>query len=186
MIAFGAALFFIGMITTSSKKLHNKLLYSVLRSSLRFFESTPSGRILNRFTKDVEATEEAIPTSYQSLIDCLLALSSTLIVISSSTPWFLVVLIPIGVFYFMIQRYFIPSSRQLKRMQAASKSPIFSHFSEAQVGVSTIRAFNGQKWAIKSMEDKINEYLIYYYCNIASNRWLALRLEFVGTANIYF
>jgi hypothetical protein len=71
-------------------------------------------------------------------------------------------------------------------MQAASKSPIFSHFSETQVGVSTIRAFNGQQWAVKSMEDKINEYLVYYYCNIASNRWLALRLEFVSLKVIFF
>ena len=171
LIAFIASLFFIAMLVTSSKTLHNKLLDSILHSTLRFFESTPTGRILNRFTKDVEACEEAIPTSFQSLLDCFLALTSTLIIISSSTPYFIIFLVPIGFLYILLQRYFIPSNRQLKRLQSASKSPIFSHFSETQVGVSTIRAYSGQEWTIEAMEDKINEYIVNYYCNIVSNRY---------------
>ena len=78
-----------------------------------------------------------------------------------------------------MQRYFVPSIRHLKRLQSASKSPIFSHFSETQAGVNTVKVFGGQKWAIKTMEDNIN-YFVYYYCSTMSKRWLTLRLELLG------
>ena len=74
----------------------------------------------------------------------------------------------------------MPSNRQLKRLQSAGRSPIYSHFSETQGGVSTIRAFNGQNWAIDSMENNLNEYFVYNYGLSVSNRWLALRLELLG------
>ena len=72
------------------------------------------------------------------------------------------------------------SMRQLKRMESASKSPIFSHFSESLNGVSSIRAYRAQDRFVKLMESRINENLIYHFPNQISNRWLALRLEFMG------
>nr|QUF59452.1 ATP-binding cassette transporter Abcc1-7 [Brachionus angularis] len=179
-ISFLANVCFVGMFIKATKSLHERLLDSVLKGNLRFFETTPIGRIVNRFTKDVEATEDSIPYSIKSLIDCFLGMLSTIIIISSSTPFFLIALIPITVFYIFVQRYFVPSNRQLKRMQSASKSPIFSHFSECQAGVSTVRAYGAQGRFIKIMENNIDENLVYYYCNTASNRWLALRLEIIG------
>lgn len=70
--------------------------------------------------------------------------------------------------------------RQLKRMESASKSPIFSHFSESQTGVSTIRAYRVQDRFIQTMEKRVNDNLTFYFPNNVSNRWLALRLELVG------
>ena len=66
-------------------------------------------------------------------------------------------------------------------MQSASKSPIFSHFSETQFGISTIRAYGSQKEFTKRMQNKIDENLVYSYANTVSNRWLALRLELIGS-----
>nr|APD26530.1 ATP-binding cassette transporter subfamily C member 1 X7 protein [Brachionus koreanus] len=180
LISLMANMLFVGMFIKASKSLHEKLLHSVLRGNLRFFETTPIGRIVNRFTKDVEATEESIPYSIKSLIECSLSLLSTVTIISTSTPIFLLALLPISIFYIFVQRYFVPSNRQLKRLQAATKSPIFSHFSECQAGVSTIRAYDAQNRFIKIMQENIDEYLVHYYCNTVSNRWLALRLEIIG------
>ena len=70
--------------------------------------------------------------------------------------------------------------RQLKRMESASKSPIFSHFTETLTGVTTIRAYRVQNRFAKTMENRIDENLVYYFPNIISNRWLALRLELIG------
>lgn len=70
--------------------------------------------------------------------------------------------------------------RQLKRMESASKSPIFSHFSESMNGVSTIKAYNAQNRFVKIMENHVDENLLFYFPNNVSNRWLALRLELVG------
>ena len=112
---------------------------------MEFFESTPSGRIINRFSKDVDATETQIPSSFKSLIGSLYIVFFTISIITYSTPWFLLVLVPILFFYVLIQQYFVASMRQLKRLESASKSPIFSHFTESLTGVGTIRAFKVSK-----------------------------------------
>jgi len=180
-IGFLKNLCFVGMFIKATKLLHDKLLISVLKSTLRFFESTPTGRIVNRFTKDLEATEDSIPQSIKSLIDCIMNLIKMVVIISISTPLFIIALIPITIAYLLVQRYFVPSNRQLKRMQSVSKSPIFSHFSETQSGISTIRAYNLEQQFIQIMQNNIDENLVLSYTNTVSNRWLALRLEIIGS-----
>lgn len=133
--------FYLFTLLNGAKVLHNKMLESILRSTMEFFESTPSGRIINRFSKDVDATETQIPNSFKSLITSLYLVFFTICVISFSTPWFLLVLAPILILYVLIQQRFVASMRQLKRLESASKSPIFSHFTESLTGVGTIRAF---------------------------------------------
>ena len=71
--------------------------------------------------------------------------------------------------------------RQLRRLNSASKSPIFSHFGETLTGVTTIRAFGAQERFIDEMNKKIDENLIYFYPDQVSNRWLGVRLEFIGS-----
>ncbi len=172
--------FFVLMFLRASQSLHLRMLESILRSTIEFFESTPSGRIINRFSKDVDAIEKSIPESFKSLFRCFFHVLFTILVISASTPLFLAALVPIIVIYVFVQRYFVSSMRQLKRLESASKSPIFSHFTETQTGVSTIRAYRVQNRFINTMESRINENLIYYFPNNISNRWLALRLELIG------
>lgn len=94
---------FVAMFIKATKILHNKLLDSILRGHIRFFDTTPIGRIVNRFTKDIEATEDSIPYSIKSLIECLLSMISTIAIISISTPLFLAALIPITAFYILVQ-----------------------------------------------------------------------------------
>ncbi len=171
LIGFIANLTYVFMFIKATRILHNKLLYSVLRSDLKFFESTPNGRIVNRFTKDIAATEDLIPYSVKSLVESVLSLISTVIIISSSTPFILFALVPVIVVYVLVQRYFIPSNRQLERMQSASKSPIFAHFSETQAGVMTVRAYNLTNRFIKMMEDYIDESFKNEYAIAVSNRY---------------
>ena len=80
-----------------------------------------------------------------------------------------------------LQRYYVSSMRQLRRLNSASKSPIFSHFGETLTGVTTIRAFGAQSRFIDDMNKKIDENLIYFYPDSVSNRWLGVRLEFIGS-----
>lgn len=88
------------------KTLHNSMLYSILRSTIEFFESTPSGRIINRFSKDIDATEKSIPESFRSLNRCLFHVIFSVLVIGSSTPFFLVTLIPMVLVYIFVQVIF--------------------------------------------------------------------------------
>ncbi len=153
---------------------------------MQFFESTPIGRILNRFSRDIDATERGIPDSLRKLLRTTTQVLSTLAVISTVTPWFIASMLPLVVVYYFIRKYFVTTMRQLKRMDSASKSPIFSHFSESLTGVSTIRAYKAKGMFIKSMEDRVDKNLMFYYPNNISNRWLGLRLDIIKNFVIAF
>ena len=101
------------MFIRGARFLHKKLLSSILRSTLHFFESTPIGRITNRFSKDVESLETYIPDSFKIVIFCLSNILNTLIIVSYSTPYVLIFLVPIFLMYTFIQRYVIKQSTKL-------------------------------------------------------------------------
>jgi ATP-binding cassette subfamily C (CFTR/MRP) protein 1 len=103
---FGDIVFF-KMVMKSSRYLHDSMFASILRSTMTFFESTPIGRIINRFSKDIEAVEFTIPTSYRMLLRMLFQVLITIIMISISTPYFLLPLIPIAVIYVYAQVRYI-------------------------------------------------------------------------------
>ena len=99
---------------------------------------------------------------------------------------FLTVILPLFVVYFFIQRYYIKSSRQLKRLESISKSPIFSHFSESVVGMSTIRAYSQSNRFVQENMDKVSTNVQCNYYNFCSNRWLGVRIETLGNVIIFF
>lgn len=94
---------FIEMVMKASTALHNSMLVSILRSKMSFFEQTPVGRIINRFSKDIEAVESSIPESYRSLLRLFIQFLTTILVISVSTPLFIIPLVPIVLVYIYCQ-----------------------------------------------------------------------------------
>ncbi|KAL8585023.1 hypothetical protein ACOMHN_043659 [Nucella lapillus] len=170
----------------ASGRLHAGLLDSILRLPMVFFDTTPLGRVVNRFSKDVDTLDSSIPPSLQMFINCTIKVIGTILVISVTTPLFLLAALPLAVFYFLTQRFYVATSRQLKRLESTSRSPIYSHFGETITGATTIRAFHQQERFILQSESKVDENQVCYYPSIISNRWLAIRLEFVGNCIIFF
>jgi ABC-type multidrug transport system fused ATPase/permease subunit len=168
------------MYIRAAKLFHKKLLTSILRSTLHFFESTPTGRIINRFSRDIESIETAIPDSFKIFMFCLLNIIHTFVILGYSTPFSLFLIVPISILYIFIQRYYVSSSRQLARLDSATKSPIFSYFSETLTGVSTIRAYNAQNLFVKRMQHNIDENTVYIYIANCAERWLVLRLDLIA------
>jgi ABC-type multidrug transport system fused ATPase/permease subunit len=175
-----ANVFQVLMFLKGARYLHDKLLNSILKSNLHFFESTPIGRIINRFSKDIESTETAIPDSFKICIFCFQNILNTLIIVTYSTPFLLLFLVPIFIVYTFIQRYYVATSRQLARLDSATKSPIFSHFSETLTGVSTIRAYESQQRFVKRMHKNMDDNNIYVLIANYADRWLGLRLDLIG------
>lgn len=103
-----------------------------------------------------------------------------LAVISLSTPAFMSLIIPLALAYYGIQRYYLRTSRELKRLDSVSRSPIYAHFQESLGGVATIRAYRQQARFELENEWRVNANLKAYYPSISANRWLAVRLEFIG------
>ncbi|KAK2178694.1 hypothetical protein NP493_533g01002 [Ridgeia piscesae] len=145
-----------------------------------FFETTPTGRILNRFSRDVETIDNTLPSLFRSWVNTTFTVISTIVVISYSTPIFLVMIVPLALLYYFIQRFYIPTSRQLKRIESTTRSPIYVHFSETVTGASTIRAYNVQRRFITTSMQQVDHNLVFYFSSIASNRWLGIRLELIG------
>lgn len=170
----------------ASRILHSGLLNNILRVPMLFFDTTPTGRVVNRFAKDIFTVDEAIPQSLRSWLLCLLGVLGTLFVICLATAIFAVVIIPLAVIYFFVQRFYVATSRQLRRLDSVSRSPIYSHFSETVSGLSVIRAYGHQERFLRQNEITIDENLKSVYPWIVSNRWLAIRLEFVGTLVVFF
>ncbi|XP_074603021.1 multidrug resistance-associated protein 1-like [Brevipalpus obovatus] len=164
----------------ASISFHKDLLYRVLRSPMSFFDTTPSGRIVNRFAKDIDALDSGTPNNFEDFLVCLLDVLSTLVIISMETPWFIIVIIPIGLIYGFIQHIYMASSRQFKRLESVARSPVFSDFEETLNGISTIRAFKAQSRLMDDFFQKLDSLQSWAYLNRMGNRWLAVNLEFCG------
>ncbi|KAF6122855.1 ATP binding cassette subfamily C member 1 [Phyllostomus discolor] len=108
------------------------------------------------------------------------------IIILLATPIAAVIIPPLGLIYFFVQRFYVASSRQLKRLESVSRSPVYSHFNETLLGVSVIRAFAEQERFIHQSDLKVDENQKAYYPSIVANRWLAVRLECVGNCIVLF
>lgn len=171
---------------SASRILHSRLLANVLRVPMMFFDTTPSGRVVNRFAKDMFTVDEMIPMSFRSWTLCLLGVLGTLFVICLATPLFTAVIVPLAVIYYFVQRFYVATSRQLRRLDSVSRSPIYSHFGETVAGLSVIRAYGHQERFLNHNEKTMDENLKSVYPWIVSNRWLAIRLEFLGNLVVFF
>ncbi|NWS51816.1 MRP2 protein, partial [Chunga burmeisteri] len=170
----------------ASRVMHQQLLSNILRVPMSFFDTTPTGRIVNRFAKDIFTIDETIPMSFRSWLSCFMAIISTLLMISLATPFFALIIIPLGIFYYFVLRFYVSTSRQLRRLDSVTRSPIYSHFGETVSGLSVIRAYGHQERFLQQNERTmdINQKSVYSW--IVSNRWLAIRLEFVGSLVVFF
>jgi ATP-binding cassette subfamily C (CFTR/MRP) protein 1 len=90
-------------MVTAAGILHGKMLSNILRSPMSFFDTTPIGRILNRFSRDIETIDNVLPNLIRSFLNTFFSVMSTIVVISYSTPIFLSVVVPLGILYYFIQ-----------------------------------------------------------------------------------
>ncbi|KAL0104456.1 hypothetical protein PUN28_017289 [Cardiocondyla obscurior] len=183
---FAMALFLAKGTVVASRRIFESTLQRVLHNPMSFFDRTPIGRILSRLGKDIDVIDNILPVILRTWMTCLFSVIATLVVISYSTPIFIVVILPIGAIYYFIQRFYVATSRQLKRLESVSRSPIYSHFSESVTGAQIIRAYGVQEQFIHESENRVDFNQVCYFPSIIANRWLAVRLEMVGNLIIFF
>lgn len=106
--------------------------------------------------------------------------------IGIATPLFLAVILPVAAAYYFIQKFYVPTSRQLKRLESITRSPIYTHFGETLSGLSTIRAYGASQRFINESDQKVDYNQMCSHPTVISNRWLAIRLEFCGNCIILF
>ncbi|KAL6451454.1 YCF1 Metal resistance protein YCF1 [Candida maltosa Xu316] len=167
-----------------SKKLHSEMAISVLRAPMSFFETTPIGRILNRFSNDIYKVDEVIGRVFNMFISNSIKVFISILVISYSTWQFIFLVLPLGVLYIYYQQYYLRTSRELRRLDSVSRSPIFANFQETLSGVGTIRAYGKEERFRFLNQTRVDQNMGAYHPAINANRWLAVRLEFLGSVII--
>lgn len=165
---------------SSAKRFHDGMFRSILFAPLQWFETIPTGRLLNLFSRDVNVIDETLPRVLHSFIRTMIIVIGVLVVISVSVPPFLLAVVPLWFIYRAILRYYLATSRELKRLDAVSKSPIFTWFQESLGGLSTIRAFGQETRFLATSEAKVDRNQMCYFPSITCNRWLAVRVELIG------
>ena len=123
----------------ASQRLHDKMVKAVLHAKLLFFDTNPTGRILNRFSRDIGCIDEQLPKFFINFIQYLLFVLSGALIPAFANPWLLLILFPILLAFGLFTRYYLKTSRELKRLESICRSPVFSHFSETMAGLDTIR-----------------------------------------------
>ncbi|CAK4714572.1 unnamed protein product [Aphanomyces euteiches] len=165
-----------------SESLFESILGHLLTAPMSFFDSTPLGRLANRFAADVYTADESLSTTWGALLATAITVLSTLATIIGVTPLFLVVILPIGYGYARTQLYYIKTSRELQRLVSISKSPVLSFFGETLDGLSTIRALPGisDVFTVR-MHSILDRNLQAILLDFSVDCWLTLRLDIVGT-----
>ena len=166
----------------AGRRVHGKALVGLLGAPTRFFDSTPVGRIINRFSNDQQVVDIQLRYSTSGLFLCVFSILGVLCIIIFATPYIAACLVPMFWLYNRIAFYYRQSSRELQRLDSISKSPVYQSFSEVLAGATTIRAF-GPALARRFEEKNAAMLDRNIRCSFASqtaNRWLAIRLEFIG------
>ncbi|CAO3621789.1 unnamed protein product [Mucor fragilis] len=164
----------------ANKALYAQLLHRMLRAPLRFFDTTPVGRILNRFSKDFETVDSNIPNHFLNFAIQWVIIISSIITVSCVLPAFLVPMLAVALVNAYLGLKFVSASRELKRMESVSRSPLFSHFTETIIGVATVRAFGATRQFLQDMLTYIDANTRPFYYQWLINRWISIKLAFSG------
>jgi len=170
----------------AAKKIHRNAIKRVISAPISFFDTTPLGRIINRFSKDQDSVDNVLTETIQSFISCFAVTISTLIIIIYTTPMFIIPLVPLLFVYYIMQEYYRSTSREIKRLDSLSRSPLYANFNETMNGLSTIRAYREQNRFIEvngQLLDNNNRPCI---LQITAQRWLSIRLEMIGALLVFF
>lgn len=180
-MSVAATVMFAFLGVNGSKNIHDRMIQRVIRSPMQFFERTPLGRIMNRFTNDIQKIDSQLPSVFKTFFQTVISCAINLLVIGITLPPFIIVMLFLLCLYVYYQRYFVSVSRELKRMTSVSNSPILAHLQESLHGVDSIRAY-GQVDRFEYINHaNIDFNLKSLYMNRVVNRWLFVRLRFIGS-----
>ena len=164
----------------ASKSIHSRLFKSVIKGQLAFFESSSSGSVVSRFSSDMDATDSMIPNQISAFLFNTFEVLAVIVTISYSSPESLIAGILIVFISYGIKTSYIKTSKQLKRLESSSNSPIYAHFNETIRGISSIKAFDEFPRFVQEFGHLISTNLRFSYNSVMCGRWLNLRTEMVA------
>ncbi|KAL6144938.1 hypothetical protein ACLB2K_055628 [Fragaria x ananassa] len=167
-------------------KVHDTLLNRLINAPVQFFDQTPGGRILNRLSSDLYTIDDSLPFMLNILLANFVGLLGIAIVLSYVQVFFLLFLLPFWYIYTKLQFFYRSTSRELRRLDSVSRSPIYTSFTETLDGSSTIRAFKSEDFFLARFTDQVKLYQQTSYTELNASLWLSLRLQLLAAFIISF
>ncbi|KAK6202985.1 P-loop containing nucleoside triphosphate hydrolase protein [Scheffersomyces amazonensis] len=165
----------------ASRKIHDKMAARVLRAPMVFFDRTPVGRIMNRFTNDINSIDDSIPGSLQGFVAQMMNTLITFGVVGYIMPFFILVICLLSTIYWYYELFYVSLSRELKRLISISRSPIYGHLGETLNGIDTIRAYKQFDRFDHINNANVDFNLRSAYLLRSIHRWLMSRLQVIGS-----
>ncbi|KAG5359320.1 Oligomycin resistance ATP-dependent permease YOR1 [Yarrowia sp. E02] len=166
----------------ATAKMHIDALDGILHAPMSFFDTTPLGRIMNRFSKDTDTMDNEISDQTRLFLLTLSQIIGIMILSIIYLPWFGIAVGPLLFIYHCISSYYRATAREVKRLDSINRSHVFSHMQESLTGVFNIAAYGNKTTFVKKNEWAIDNMNAAYFLTIANQRWLAFRVDLVGFA----
>ncbi|XP_064477245.1 multidrug resistance-associated protein 1-like [Ornithodoros turicata] len=164
----------------ASTKLHALMLRAVMRAPLSFFDVTPSGRLLNRFGKDVDQLDIPLPMTANFFLDLLFNALGMIGLVSSNLTLYVFIAIPVLVLFAFLRQVYVKTLRQVKRLESVTRSPVYNHLAESATGLSSIRGYRAQDHFSELYESKVDITQNCTLHGLLCNYWMQMRLEILG------
>ncbi|XP_031416224.1 ATP-binding cassette sub-family C member 4-like isoform X2 [Clupea harengus] len=183
LFGFLRSMVFFKVLVRAAQTLHNRMFTSILRTPVLFFDVNPIGRVLNRFSKDIGHLDSLLPWTFVDFIQVFLQIVGVIIVAGVIIPWILIPIIPLLAVFLYLRRYFLRTSRDIKRLESTTRSPVFSHLSSSLQGLWTIRAFKAQERFQQMFDAHQDLHSESWFLFLTTSRWFAVRLD--GLCSIF-
>ncbi|XP_037617804.1 multidrug resistance-associated protein 4-like isoform X2 [Sebastes umbrosus] len=171
-------------LVRAGQALHNSMFSAVLRTPVRFFDVNPIGRILNRFSKDVSQMDSMLPMTFVDFYQLFLQNVGVVVVAASVIPLILIPVVPLLFVFLYLRRFYLRTSRDVKRLESTTRSPVFSHLSSTLQGLWTIRALRAEERLKKAFDAHQDLHSEAWFLFLMTSRWFALRLDSI--CSIFF
>ncbi|XP_074034753.1 ATP-binding cassette sub-family C member 4 isoform X2 [Leptinotarsa decemlineata] len=179
VLTLGRSMIFFKLCMLSSTHLHSNMFHSLLKAPMRFFDTNPSGRILNRFSKDMGAIDETLPRVLMDSVQIILVMSGSLVNISVTNPYMIIAMVILGIFFLKIREWFVTIAMDIKHLESSSKSPVFSQVSSTLNGIATIRASKTEDILIQEFDDHQDVHTSASFLTLACTSCFGLWLDIV-------
>jgi ABC-type multidrug transport system fused ATPase/permease subunit len=183
MFSFSTVLSISG--TNASKTMLQRAMQRVLRAPMSFFDTTPLGRITNRFSKDVDSMDNNLTDAMRMYFITLTMIISVFILIIVYFHYFAIALGPLFIIFLFASNYYRASAREMNRHEAVLRSHVFARFGESISGTASIRAYGLQKYFKQRLRDAIDDMDSAYFLTFANQRWLSTRLDAIGNLLVF-
>lgn len=168
--------------TRASRTMLRQAVTRVLRAPVAFFDTTPLGRITNRFSRDVDVVDNNLSDALRIFFFTLAMVTAVFALVVAFFPYFAVALGPLYLLFLAAAAYYRASAREVKRFESLLRSHVFARFAEGLSGVASIRAYGLRRRFVADLRAAIDDMNAAYYLTFANQRWLSVRLDLVGTA----